>query len=306
MIFKLLFLASLLTLLPSYLFPGFLAFLIEVNSSFPTAHCAIGIVSLIYFLFRKKSAWIFLSFLSIAIQSNAIFWPLYSTGNKVEGKEISLFYANVFVHNKDYQSLKNFIENSNPDIVCLTEVSQKWLDELRLGDSYKFHYLMPGISADGNAIYSKYKLSNRQRISDDGYFAALSTEVLLEEDKFLFINLIHAPPPQVDFSGEGRLSFFKLLASKIQPNLDRSIVLGDFNVSSSTRFFWKIVSLFGMKVATNGIVDYPTWRPLEFPVLFSPIDHVLIGSKIESLTLEIGADVGSDHLPLLIKFRVQN
>jgi len=305
---KLVVVLSLITLAAGFSLPGFIAFPLEVNASFPHLHFVTTLLAIIYFAKKRQGEWLLLAVAAHLVQVINLFSPLYSPDVfKFEGgTELKILYSNVYVHNQNPEKLSELITKEDPDLVLLTEVSDRWLQILDIGKNYPYSFLRPGKSADGNAIYSKFPLSETRRIPEDTYFAALSTKITLAESKEIYVNLVHAAPPQLDFTGEKRIGIFRLLAQ--HPGNDhnsRAIVVGDFNVASSSRLFGKIIEILGLRKVSNGWFEFPTWSPLEFPLLVAPIDHLTIGSDIQSDFFSVGPDIGSDHLPLLAELRVR-
>lgn len=287
---------------------GFVALPLEVNASFPHLHFILALLALIYFLRKRVFFWLALSFFALVIQFTTVFWPVYSSSipSFSNGTELSILYSNVYVHNKTPEKLRALIQKQQPAVICLTEVSQEWLDKLDIGADYPYSYLRPGKSADGNAIYSRLPLSELRRVPEEGYFASLFARIELSPLSFAYLKLIHAPPPQLDPAGLKRLEFFTELAKESRENeKSRTILVGDFNTASSNRLLGEIVGLFGLRLASNGWFDFPTWRPVEFPLLVAPIDHLAIGRDVFTESYGAGPDIGSDHLPLLARLKIR-
>lgn len=308
MLFRLAVLASWLTLAAGYRLGSWITFLLELNASFPHLHFIAAIISLSFFVRRRLFFWILGSFGALVIQTTNIFWPIYSSANPnfTKGTELTVLYSNVYVHNQSSEKLRALIMEHQPTVVLLTEVSQEWLDHLNISESYPYSYLKPGKSADGNAIYSMLPLGELRRVPDGGYFASLFAKLELAGTGPIYLKLVHAPTPPSDPTGDIRLEFFTELARESSnDDKSRTILFGDFNTASSNRLLTEILEKLNLRLASNGWFDFPTWRPVGFPFLLAPIDHLAVGANVQTLSYGAGPDIGSDHLPLLARLRIR-
>lgn len=90
-------------------------------------------------------------------------------------------------------------------------------------------------------------------------------------------------------------------------DLSRTILLGDFNASSGSQAYKRVMERFSDAQALAPLRPAPTF-PAMFPML--RIDHVFVGRAIEvrrawTSTSPL-AKTASDHLPLLVEFEVRS
>jgi endonuclease/exonuclease/phosphatase (EEP) superfamily protein YafD len=77
------------------------------------------------------------------------------------------------------------------------------------------------------------------------------------------------------------------------------VVAGDLNMSPWSPFFSRLVKASGLTDSEPGFGFQPTW-PTYQPILYLPLDHVLVSRDVIVADRRTAADVGSDHLPVVI------
>lgn len=90
-------------------------------------------------------------------------------------------------------------------------------------------------------------------------------------------------------------------------DLSRTILLGDFNASSGSQAYKRLIETFGDAQTLAPLKPSPTF-PAMFPML--RIDHVFVGRAIEVrrawTSTSASAKTASDHLPLLVDFELRS
>jgi len=90
-------------------------------------------------------------------------------------------------------------------------------------------------------------------------------------------------------------------------DLEACILLGDFNATATSQAYRKMRAKLGDAQIQLAGRNLPTFPSL-FPML--RIDHVFVGARIEVLAAEVPATplarVASDHLPLVVDFKVRS
>jgi endonuclease/exonuclease/phosphatase (EEP) superfamily protein YafD len=79
------------------------------------------------------------------------------------------------------------------------------------------------------------------------------------------------------------------------------MVLGDLNLSPWSPYFGDLLSSAGLRDSREGFGIQASW-PTAVPLLRVPIDHVLYSPEVVINHRQIGPDVGSDHLPVVVDF----
>ena len=284
---------------------------LEINSSLPGFYAGLSAILSAFFFLTGMRAWGTLAFLSALIQATFLFSPSFEAGpGSCSGKnQLKLLYVNVYVHNENNGGILELIHRESPDVVFLTEVSAQRLQSLGLESSFPYSFRQPGLSADGNAIYSRYPLSDVKRFPHGAYFAALTATLSLTKDSAeafkIPLFLLHAPPPPSDPGGEYRFFLLNQLAQQISARGgNRAVVIGDFNTAISNPMFERMKRALGMTLVQGDRRVRATWQSRLVPFFYSTIDHLFIGRDMRGCDYVVGPDIGSDHFPILSSVEV--
>lgn len=217
--------------------------------------------------------------------------------------------------------LSAMLRASGADIVALQELSDLQADgiEESLADAFPHRAVFPGGFA-GKAILSRFPILRAEQLhlSDERPDLMARLEVGSRE---LTIISAHPPPPRPSWRGvrfnENTAGQIKSLAGLTQANAP-AILLGDFNLTDSLAEYAYMRST-GLQDAfnvsgrgrgytlprrlgpwkrnlwLNGLLR---WIPM-LPV--ARVDFIWYTGHLESLDSWVGADAGSDHMPVLAK-----
>lgn len=235
--------------------------------------------------------------------------PLYmplDKGDKshIGSKKISILQMNLWGgRNRDYNGVIEAINNSNADIVGVSEVTQTWEQKLlqELGSRYPYKVthnseLEPRFG--GVALFSKFRLDNpktvrfpssmRTRIEADLDIANHKTHLVLCHPK--------VPKPGTTFRNDE----LDAIAHSIHNQTFPCILIGDLNCTPFSPVFEKLLNTSGLKDSERGFGIQPTWS-LHWLVPLFPIDHLLHANKFVTIKRNLLKPVGSDHLPVLVE-----
>ena len=81
------------------------------------------------------------------------------------------------------------------------------------------------------------------------------------------------------------------------------ILVGDLNISLWAAHYRQFERQSNLANARKGFGIEPTW-PLFLPIAMIPIDHVLVSDDIAVTGFATAADIGSDHYPIVVSFRL--
>jgi endonuclease/exonuclease/phosphatase (EEP) superfamily protein YafD len=79
------------------------------------------------------------------------------------------------------------------------------------------------------------------------------------------------------------------------------LLIGDLNVSPWSSYFARLLKDSGLKNSMKGFGFQPSW-PAGNRFLRIPIDQILYSPQITIHHRTVGADIGSDHLPVIVDF----
>jgi endonuclease/exonuclease/phosphatase (EEP) superfamily protein YafD len=261
--------------------------------------CALALVA----LQRRLWAWLaFLLLVSIITYNSVAPYAVSTADSKTaSAPAVRVMQANVLLKNHDYDRVIKAIQKYNPDILSLQEVDPGWLESLHPAlKAYPYHIERVHVGRYfGIALFSKLPLSNVQiRYLDGVSRPVLLADVLLGGQKIMLAAMHpYSPGSLVRYYNRDRqLQAFVKTRQALRENL---ILLGDLNNSPFSVSFRDFLKQSGLKDARIGQGVYPTW-PALLPLLWIPIDHVLVSPAFEVTGLQTGPYIGSDHLPLIV------
>jgi len=216
-------------------------------------------------------------------------------------KTIKLYTSNVLQTNEEYQLLINDYKEKDPDILLFVETNHTWMQEIKntLPSSYKYRVEVPLDNTYGMLLYSKLELVNPQiKFLVDDSIPSIHTKVILASRDTIQLYTIHPTPPmpQHNPSSSDRDAEMMKIANLSRESKLPVIVLGDFNDvawSATTSLFQNVSELLDVR---KGRGFYNTFNAKN-PVLRWPLDHIFISAEFRTITIELGADVNSDHFP---------
>ena len=232
---------------------------------------------------------------------------------------VKLMTHNVFGMNYDMERVQAVIEAEKPDIIAFQEYFGEQSSELHpmLQADYPYFAQCRGGKRANIAIYSKLPFEEAEgdgACPNDAYGKQRTARILAtftQPDGTSFsIMTTHLdwPVPVARQSME-----FEELTAAVNETKGPLMVVGDFN---STPWSYALRD-FAMRTMldrqTRNIVTFPLrfTAPHRFfpdglmdtaPVL--PLDHVLTRGGIVVHDVHVGADTGSDHLPIVVTFSV--
>lgn len=228
------------------------------------------------------------------------------TAGSATGRSVRLVSANVFFFNRETGRLRDLIARERPDIVVLQEFSLHWPAMLKtLPPEYRFRVL--DSQTDG-AIVSRHPIRSGGVLATDALtFPPVWADIDLDGIVVRVIGIHTALP--LDKAGHGNQTRYLAVVRKAVRDFPGPVIVaGDFNLTHWTARFDGFAQTAGLRrVAPAGLVARtwfpPTLGPLAH-VFALPIDHVLVRGPIKRTAARIGPDIGSDHRPQIVDFRL--
>ncbi|RME06180.1 MAG: endonuclease/exonuclease/phosphatase family protein [Anaerolineae bacterium] len=217
----------------------------------------------------------------------------------------TLWYANVHTENALHTPTRKQIEHYSPDIVALVEPDQRWLDDLHLSDLYPYRVEIPRPDNFGLALYSRWPIANWEVRDFTGLGLPTLVARLESPGGPLRLVLTHTMPPKGKYAAQLRDAHMTRLAAYIAEQDGAVMLVGDLNATSWTPYFRGWLRASGLRDSRRGFGVQATW-PAAFWPLRVPIDHILISPQIAVRQRAVGADIGSDHLPLWLQFDIHS
>ncbi len=224
--------------------------------------------------------------------------PLAWSPEATEGRGFRVLVANVNRDNLSFRSLAEVIVDTDPDVIGLVEVGDRWLEELQeVLVRYPYRSLHPRDDNFGVALYSRHEF-----LIDDVVpqpltgFPTARVVARIHGERVQFA-LLHLPPPLNATWSRVRDLHLQQFARMRQNSEGRFVLMGDFNATPWSAGLRHLLRDAGMRRAGRGILA--TW-PSSFGALGIPIDHVLLHGSLGSRGVVVGPDIGSDHRPLVV------
>lgn len=235
------------------------------------------------------------------------FWSGENFTMRTVGDELPMLralLANVNVDNRDHERIRRTIAELDPDVVVLLEATPWLLDHLRdLNPRYPYRMAEPRDDPFGIALLSRHPFSSARVIHlGDAGPPAIVAVIAASGHPFGLIGVHPWPPVSAKFA-QGRNEQLHQLAMLIRQTPSPLLVLGDLNASPWSPYFARLLADSGLRDSLQGRGIQPSW-PVGWPLLWTPIDHVLFSEGIQILQRKTGSAIGSDHYPVIVEFQV--
>ena len=250
-----------------------------------------------------------LSLAMLAIHG-APLWPyldIAGGAHAAAASNLRIFALNMHGKSTDAEALRQAIETEHPDIVVLTEMPgtiERMAHEIAGLPPYRAGE--PPRSPRGVTVFSRWPIARwtLERGPDEAA-RVLSADICNQQTwrGCLRVVALHAPRP---FGNGAALQKEQLsiAAEAVSSAPDRrSILAGDLNLTP-----W--APEFSSLLARGNLRDTGPYRGLlatwfsRLPFVGLLIDHVLVSPDIGILANRVGADLGSDHLPVIADLTV--
>jgi endonuclease/exonuclease/phosphatase (EEP) superfamily protein YafD len=252
-------------------------------------------------LTRRKAAAVVLAVLAmIQVEPIARFsLPNPVTPADSSGARIRILMANVLADNENYDLLARWIEEVDPEIVGLVEVTDGWVEGLkRLEARYPYRVDAPN-GTRGLSLWFKTKPAriDPPAIAIRGGGPYLHAVFSFEgADRHLWLVHPSSPFRRGDVAGFAELD---ALARTINGVEGSKIVIGDFNTTDGSPFFHDFAAATGLRDSRLGFGRQPSWPA--GGIYQIAIDHAFVTDDLAVTARRQGPSNGSDHLPFWIE-----
>ena len=220
----------------------------------------------------------------------------YST----DGRELKLLQANVQSSNTNYGGFLAMLDNEQPDVVVVQEVSPAWADQLRSLEGAWPHRVVE--ERDGNfgiALLSKYPLAATAVVASEPLGFPTIVATLDVSGRRLQLVGTHPMIPLGPRNYAARNTQLATVGDLLRRSEGARVLIGDLNTSMWELDYRTLEARTGLRSVRRGFGVLPTW-PTFLPFAMIPIDHVLVSGEIGVVDVRTGSRIGSDHLPLVV------
>ena len=282
-----------------------LNWLADLASHFQPHYLLIFISITTLFLLRKRYQQGALTAV-FSLISLTLIAPLYLPANITAQPTSDTYRAiifNVYTDNNDYEKTLAFLDQTKPDVIVLADILEGWEPALLpLLDQYPYSNHFDSHDYHGTIIYSRFPFTNEvgvEPIADDRRSAALTT--LDVNGQPLTLMAAHTRSPVRVGRMEQRNQQIRDLKAALAHQTGPTLLLGDLNTTPWSPIFREFLAGSRLQNGRRGFGLQASW-PAPLGAFGIPIDHVLISPEISIHQLARGADLGSDHYPIVVDF----
>ncbi len=256
----------------------------------PGALAAMGSAVLVALLLQASKVWPYTRLHAVEAPTAAACAP---------SDRFSVLVANVLYTNRNAAALLQLVRSADPDLVLLLETNAFWNRELDdLDSAYPHRVEHPRPDGHGIHLLSRNRLvSPRVRYLFGDYRPSIWSGVRLPSGETVgFYGLHPAPPPLKDTAR--RDAEILIVAQAVRAEGRPALVAGDFNDvpwSRTTRLFAEVGGLSDPRIGRGLFTTFSA----NWPLFRWPLDHVFHTRGFTPLEIEVGPDIGSDHLPYM-------
>ena len=246
--------------------------------------------------------------------------PNGSAQTNTEGS-IKVALANVRTSNRNHNAVVSVVRTQNPDLVVLIETNDRWVQAMgSLKKNYPHSVEIFRPLNFGMMILSKVPLEEIETryFTEGEEIPSLLFKIALRGQKYRIV-AVHATPPiganvfGQDFGNKEnhtsrairhrtlqlRNQHLRAITDWVSNKPDPTLIVGDLNTTPFSHAFKQFLKASELRDARKGRGFLPTWGPLSAWPFRLPIDHILLSEDLEATSLTVGADIGSDHRPLI-------
>jgi endonuclease/exonuclease/phosphatase (EEP) superfamily protein YafD len=218
---------------------------------------------------------------------------------------LRVLLLNVHTENRRFDMVEAFIQKSHPDLIVLEEVNDEWMEKLA-NVRVQYPHGLQEIREDnfGIALFSKLPTEESEVVYLGDAELPSVTAVVQFMGKTLKILGTHPLPPAGAENSQLRNQQLQLIPGFFAEWQGPTVLLGDLNTTPWSHHFQRLLRDSGLTDSARGFGWQTTWPASLLPLRIA-IDHGLISRDLRVVARQVGPNVGSDHLPLLVEIAVE-
>ncbi|MFZ5783711.1 MAG: endonuclease/exonuclease/phosphatase family protein [Pseudomonadota bacterium] len=229
-----------------------------------------------------------------------------ATPSRPNAERVRLLIANVLQDNRDTARLLRLAEETDPDLILLTEIDDRWARALEgLTKTHPHTILEPRANTYGMGLYSRLSLIGgevRHLLDED--IPSIRTRVALPGGTEFTLWAVHPSPPRPGDDTDERDAELLIVAREVAEASGPAIVTGDLNDvawSATTSLFQRISGMLDPRVGRGMFATFNA----NWPLFRWPLDHLFASRDWTLGEFRRLGPIGSDHFPILIELHHQ-
>ncbi len=260
------------------------------------------VLILIAFIVCRSGRWAGITLVTLALNFSPVamsYFPLRSSVS--DSSPLKVISLNVYSGNSQHQKVIDFIYQEDPDLFFLFEFTPMWEKQLQmLEKNYPYSFKNAQQGNFGSACFSKrpIKKGRLKELSSNNQALFIDVE---HEGRLIFLVGAHPYPPRGSSFSKLRNQQMNQLGNYLAEKNVPAIIVGDLNNTPWSSHFQDFLSKTNLFDSRSGFGIQATW-PSSSPssLLRIPIDHCLLSKEFIVTNRQVGSQVGSDHLPIII------
>jgi len=217
---------------------------------------------------------------------------------------IRVVVANVLTSNPHKDQVRAFLKEANPDFFVLVETNQQWSDAMAdFSVRYPYSHKVPRIDNFGMVLYSRLPIVSLARHIPGEARLPLLVAQLQCEDGMLTVIAAHPLPPISRRNASERLIYLRVVEEQARLARGAVMVVGDLNITAGSPYYRDLLAGGRLRDSRRGFGLQPSWPGLIWPLRMC-VDHVLASEHVTITGRQLGPSVGSDHLPVVVDFKM--
>ena len=254
-----------------------------------------------------------------------LFLPRVSPATASEAALFRVLTLNVLYLNDDGAAVQRLVQDEQPDVICLQELTPRIAADLevRLRDAYPYRFLLPEEGTTGIGVFSRYPLHDEGELPDPAeevgwwWNGAQVVTVDMGGRQVKLLN-VHAIPPPSSISASRWSEIFETVVRLREQELELwmdwveqqdgpVVVAGDFNLTDQNAGYRLVAARLNDAHRRAGWGWGHTWQAyrsgyagLPLPSRLLRLDYVWYSDHWQAVESHVGAwDHQSDHLPVV-------
>jgi endonuclease/exonuclease/phosphatase (EEP) superfamily protein YafD len=211
--------------------------------------------------------------------------------------------VNVEYSNDDPRRFLDWVARHPADVIVVQEVTPQWAEVLATLGEYPHRWMVTRADPYGIAMLSRWPFEKIDAVDLAGDGIPSLDAIVQVNGQRIHVLGLHTRWPITP--GLARLRDRALLRAAVLAREQSlpTVVAGDLNLAPDSSAFAQLLQTSGLRDALAGQGWHPTWMAGFWPLALR-IDHQLVSPSLCVEQVEVGAEIGSDHRPVIARYRL--